>query len=250
MKATLKPAKAAQTATAPTPATQETADTSLSALSWFKEALIIAAVTIIGAWYVLLFEVGYLSYFHIAYYFISLSPSIILGTSFHWVNLLLFLCGYVIALILATSFLVWLSERWKKKRKERGETREPVVLKLVGSVIFLFFFILLVREGAFFFRLKGYEHAKTLQEFYVFTINFDSFKSDVAVIRTYGEHVYAVPFKRDTTKIDQSGRKTVEFEKQLIIVKMSDIKAPLSVEKIGHLQAKPEEESTRDQSKK
>jgi hypothetical protein len=52
---------------------------------------------------------------------------------------------------------------------------------------------------------------------------------EVAVLRMYGEYVYTVPFNRGTK----------EFEKKLIIVKISDIKTPLSLEKVGPLHVKP-----------
>ena len=85
-----------------------------------------------------------------------------------------------------------------------------------------------------------YKFAENREEFHVFTpSSFDSFKSEVAVVRVYGEQVYAVPLVSNTTKTDSSGRKTTDFEKQLIIMKTSDIKTPLSLKRIGHLQAKP-----------
>ena len=148
------------------------------------------------------------------------------------------------------SLFNWLCKRSAKKHRERDEVKEPLALKLVLGTLFIFAFIILVAFGASILLGHGYKHAERLDTFLVFTASFDSFKGDVAVIRTYGERVYAVPFKRDTTKTDQSGRKTVEFEKQLIIVNMYDIKAPLSSENIGHLQAKPKDENARDQSKK
>ena len=52
---------------------------------------------------------------------------------------------------------------------------------------------------------------------------------EVAVIRTSGDYLLTVPFTRDP--------KWAVFENRLIIVKMSDIKSPLSLEKIGPLRA-------------
>ena len=129
MKTNRKPPKATPTATAPTPATPETAVTSSSALSWFTQvALLIPLVTIVGAWYVLIYETGYLSYFHIPYYFISLSPSIVLGTSFVLVELLVSVCLFGMALIFGIIILGSLDERLKKKRKERNKIIYPLVL--------------------------------------------------------------------------------------------------------------------------
>jgi hypothetical protein len=233
MKTNGKPAKTTPTATAPpppTPAASETAGTSLSALSWFTQAaLVIPFLTIVGAWYVLYFEAGYLDYFYIHHYFISLSPSIVLGTSSYWLYLLAFLLSCTIALVVLISISDWLYERQKKKRKEGDETKEPLWLKQALVCIIGLFFLLFLVLGGFYFFVKGRNQAENQEPFHVFTTSFDSFKSEVAVIRVYGEHLYAVPFNRDTK----------EFERQLVIVKMSDIKAPISFKRIGPLKAKP-----------
>jgi hypothetical protein len=73
------------------------------------------------------------------------------------------------------------------------------------------------------FRGIGIQHAKNLEWFSVFVSSYTS--SEVAVIRNYGEYLYAVPFNRDTK----------QFESKLVLVKMSDVKAPLSFEQIGPL---------------
>jgi hypothetical protein len=140
---------------------------------------------------------------------------------------------------------------WNQPLTDINNTEKTPISSLSNSRISVLVFSILVFIAL---CVYGYSYLGTYQsehqtEFPVFKpSSVDSFKFEAAlgpkaaVLRTYGEYVYAVPFNLGTDG--------AVFEKQLIIVKMSDIKAPLSFEKIGPLKAKPEGESARDQSKK
>jgi hypothetical protein len=204
-------------------------------ITWLTQAsLIVALVTLVGAWYVLLFEAGYFSYFHLPYYFVSLSPSIVLGTSEIWIVFLLILCGLAISVIIVVSIFGWLVNRLKRKRPERGEMREPIVLIVVIGIILIAFFVLYATFGGYYFSNLGNRKAESQIGFPVFTPT--SYTSEVAVIRSYGEYLYAIPFNRKTNEHE------AQFESKLVIVKMSDVKTPLSFEEIGPLKSmKPKE---------
>ena len=80
------------------------------------------------------------------------------------------------------------------------------------------------------FHYVGRENAETQTEFAVLVL--PPSHSELAVIRNYGEYLYAVPFTRKT---NEPG---AYFERQVVIVKMPDVKTPLSLrmEEIGPLQ--------------
>src|SRR5262249_48761211 len=71
----------------------------------------------------------------------------------------------------------------------------------------------------------GELEAKRQEWFYVIT---QPSPPELAVIRNYGDYLYAVPFNRNTK----------EFEKKVVVIKMSESSKPpliLSLEKIGRL---------------
>jgi hypothetical protein len=55
------------------------------------------------------------------------------------------------------------------------------------------------------------------------------------LIRSYGEYLLAVPFTRITRKNDED-KTPAPFKKELIVVKMSDVKTPLCFESVGPLE--------------
>jgi hypothetical protein len=144
------------------------------------------------------------------------------------------LCVLAIPFILGNAFFIWLRKIRSKNRRESDEIREPVALKFVLGLVSIFLFIVYVSGGALFFRNQGYEYAKSLREFPVFELSSPNSevparRNKVAVIRTYGEYLYGVPIMRNTNE-------KFTFEKKLVIMKVSDIKSPLSLEMIGPLE--------------
>ena len=199
----------------------------VSAISWLTQATILTALaTLFVYWYAFNFEAGFCDYFAIPYYFISLNPGIIMGTSWLWVGLLLFL---FIVLMLAELLYVLIRPS-NEKQYNNSETKSLSVLKILLITIAGPLLLYCLVTIALFFRSFGIQHAKNLDSFSVFVPSYTS--SEVAVIRNYGEYLYAVPFTR----------KTNQFETKLVIVKMSDIKTPLSFEKIGRLKAHNKQE--------
>ena len=59
--------------------------------------------------------------------------------------------------------------------------------------------------------------------------------NEVAIIRSYGEYLYAVPFTRITRKSNDDKTPAL-FERKLYILKISDVKMPLTFEQVGPLQ--------------
>src|SRR5689334_16543092 len=87
----------------------------VSAFSWFTQAtIVVALVTIIGYCCVLSFEAGFLSYFYIPYYWVSLNPIVILGTLGLWVDILVLLCGISILASILTLLIKSLLDKIRK----------------------------------------------------------------------------------------------------------------------------------------
>ena len=203
----------------------------ISAISWLTQATITTALaTLFVYWYAFNFEVGFCSYFHIPYHFISLNPSIIMGTSWLWVGLLLF----IFIVIMLTELLYALRRRSNEKQDSSSETRLISVLKVLLITVAGFLLLYSLVGISLIFRGIGIQHAQNLKWFSVFKSSYTS--SEVAVIRSYGEYLYAVPFTRKTNEPE------TQFESKLVIVKMSDIKTPLSFEQIGPLKAHNKQE--------
>ena len=81
-------------------------------------------------------------------------------------------------------------------------------------------------------RIEGRNEAKRQEKFLIVKQNLGvpGVDTEVAVLRVYGEYLFAVPINRADKK----------FEKKLVILKMSDMpKTPLNLEKIGPLEEKP-----------
>jgi hypothetical protein len=121
---------------------------------------------------------------------------------------------------------------WNESVSHSDNTEQTLLPRLYnpGISIVIAAILLFIVLGINGYSLLGKEVAKTQDKFPVFapppSLGLQS--PEVAVIRMYGEYLYAVPFHRDTK----------QFENQLVIVKMSDIKTPLSFEKIGPLKPK------------
>jgi hypothetical protein len=117
-----------------TPTSKDTSEapvTSKSGLSWFTEAaIILVLLTFFGYWSALSYEMGFLSYFGIPYYFISLNPTFVLAISTIWVTL-----GTVIGFVLAVfAIMITLGPLEKDMT-----ARHPKIMKL-----FLVLFSILV----------------------------------------------------------------------------------------------------------
>jgi hypothetical protein len=198
-----------------------------SAISWLTQATIITALaTLFVYWYAFNFETGFCGYFHIPYHFISLNPGIIIGTSWLWVALL----SFIFIVIMLTQLLYVLGWCSTEKQDGHSETRLLSVLKVLLITVAGCLLLYSLVSIAFIFRGIGIQHAENLEQFPVFVSSYTS--SEVAVIRSYGEYLYAVPFTRKTNEHE------AQFESKLVIVKMSDVKAPLSFERIGPLKPK------------
>jgi hypothetical protein len=129
------------------------------------------------------------------------------------------------ALIGAAFFALWALFRssYRRYKENKEETPWRVIALLVAG-----FFLVLYIE----FRLLSVVGSKTAQGekvFHVYALPSSTSTSEVAVIRMYGEYLYAVPFNRKTNEHE------AQFESKLVIVKMSDVKTPLSFEEIGPL---------------
>jgi len=94
-------------------------------------------------------------------------------------------------------------------------------------IVFIILMSLLAAYGSY---ILGHWEAQGRVPFHVITQSPDT---EVAVIRSYGEYLYAVPITRRTNE------HKAQFERKLFIVKLSDIKNPLSYENIGPLETKP-----------
>jgi hypothetical protein len=94
----------------------------------------------------------------------------------------------------------------------------------ISSIVFII--LLLTFLGVNIWDFFGRYNAEHQKEFNAFVL--PPSNSEVAVIRSYGDYLYAVPFNRATK----------EFEKKLVIIKMSESAKPsltLSLEMIGPL---------------
>jgi hypothetical protein len=151
-------------------------------------------------------------------------------------KVLMITTGVVIVIFIAKWIFLWLKKDkvwWNESLITVNNTEQTWISSLysprVGIVVSVI--LVVITLGILGYNRLGQEVAKTQEEFLVFpsppSMNIQS--PEVAVLRVYGEYVYAVPFHRDTKK----------FEKKLFFMKMSDMKAPLSYEKVGPLQ--PEE---------
>jgi hypothetical protein len=116
---------------------------------------------------------------------------------------------------------------WNERQTDINNTEQTLVSNLYNShVIILLSTILVLVLGINWYSHLGQYGAEHQKEFLVFKPT--SFPSEVAVIRNYGEYLYAVPFNRATK----------EFENKLVIIKMSESSKPpltLSLEMIGPL---------------
>ena len=84
--------------------------------------------------------------------------------------------------------------------------------------------LVILNNGFDLFHSLGRETAEKQTEFPVLIL--PSSNSDLAIIRNYGDYLYAVPFNHDTNK----------FEQKFYIVKMSEMaKTPLVYKKVGQL---------------
>jgi len=138
------------------------------------------------------------------------------------VALLAICIGYYIFLKLKRDE-IW----WNVSLANINNTEQSWLSRFYNGVSTLFFTILvLIILGIMGYSFLGKYDAEHKKEFPVLVS--DSFPSGVAVIRSYGEYLYAIPFNRETK----------QFESKLVIVKMSDVKVPLSFEKIGPLKPK------------
>jgi hypothetical protein len=268
-----KPARAQETPSPPAPPATSAIST-VSAISWFTQAtIILALIPFVGYWCCLAYELGVASYFGIPFYFISLTPTLVLSTSWllPWIGLVP--CVAILGGIILTSRLERVIKEHPKYAKYESYAA-PLVFMIVTIMVFVSYpgyrdFKSLSYVGLFvafilslFLLYKNFEN-QTLRQLFVITLctlsalvalnlgfnffseqgreragKYDSFPvlvspyptstPEVAVIRTYGEYLYAVPFHRETR----------QFEDQLVIVKMSDVKTPLSFEKIGPLKPK------------
>ena len=195
-----------------------------SVISTFADSVIIIALaTLIFYWYALSYEIGYLSYFHIPFYFASLIPSIIVyTTSWLWLGLLFFSIIVVSLPLLLAELAIKFRERRRRRKGEPEIKPSPfwtIFFCSLASIVLLY--ILFKVFNAFY--NCGKQSAEYQVEFPVFKLSPPS--CEAAIIRNYGEYLYAVPFDRD--------KKT--FKKEFIIIKMSDITTPFSVENIGKL---------------
>jgi hypothetical protein len=249
----------------PAPVTPDTA-ISTSAIAWFAQsAIILALIPFIGYWCTLAFEQGFLSYFSIPYYFVSLNTTIILSTSIVLpalgIALLALICPVImfiheamntkidikfcllyIPITLALIILIYMTNNLMKswiiiftgfvaylplflsflsyKYNVKG-----IQLNFIWVFLVIFAFLGILTPGFNLFHEGGKETAKTQKEFPVLVLS--SLPSKVAVIRSYGDYLYAVPFNPDTNK----------FEKKLVIVKISELTTiPLAFETVGPLQ--------------
>jgi hypothetical protein len=168
--------------------------------------IIISLTTLIAYLWALYYEVGFFEYFSLPYYLISLNPSIVLATN----AVLVIVFGGVFAVVYIV--INRLPEIW---------------YRIVIGVLFI---------AALFFcrvcRIEGRNEAKRQEKFLIVKQNLGvpGVDTEVAVLRVYGEYLFAVPINRADKK----------FEKKLVILKMSDMpKTPLNLEKIGPLEEKP-----------
>jgi hypothetical protein len=226
--------KSTQTAqgTLETPTTPEISITAL--ILWFTQAaIVIALITIVGYWYVLSYERGFCAYFGIPYYFILLNPSIIAETEGSWSNLFFILFTLNLAIILLATILVLIFNRisrlFKKKQVNKDEPIWLLPLKIMIAIHLIFMVVFYSFDGSTFFRNKGREKAVS-QDYFLICIapcsnNVPIKDKDMAVIRNYGENIFAVPINRDNK----------QFERKIVILKISEIKTYLTMEQVGPL---------------
>src|SRR5262249_2342503 len=75
--------------------------TSQSALTWLTQAtIILALIPFVGYWCTLAYEQGFVSYFGIPYYFVSLNPTLVLTRSQILPSL-----GFILWLLLSLVFI-------------------------------------------------------------------------------------------------------------------------------------------------
>jgi hypothetical protein len=241
-----------------------------------QSAIILALIPFIGYWYSLAFEQGFFSYFGIPYYFVSLNPTLVLSTSIILHILGLTLCISIVPLFVLVYAMMDGKYSVDNKYSNHGVLSYKRVISIVAifilyilasliinpqfrdikilltavlivvidialyviynyyikgiihSSLLIFIFILvsfiILGLGFNLFNKIGREEAKMQENFPVLVQS--SFNSEVAIIRIYGDYLYAIPFNRDTKK----------FVKKLFIIKIPDVKTPLSFETVGPLQ--------------
>ena len=258
----------------------QTASASTSALSWFTQAtIILALIPFIGYWCSLASEQGFTSYFGIPYYFISLNPTLILSTS-RVLPLLGITLLYLISLVVPWAYVIsgekegtilvfvtlvtlcvilimYLVYKPFINDRDLLFIVTPIALFILCRFLSLKFdmkiiswnYLLIILVGFIFLRTlnpifdlfheNGRELAEKQKEFLV--LEPSSSNHELAVIRTYGEYLYAVPFNRITRKND-ADKTPAPFRKELVILKMpaDDKRLNLTFEKVGPLQPKPE----------
>jgi hypothetical protein len=184
------------------------------AISPTQATIILALIPLAGYLFSLSYEATFCRYFHIPYYLISLSPTLVLSTmsytSLPFAPLLLNMCWVIIVIPSLGKFFA---------RTSILDTSRVSVI-----VFTTLFFVVLCIYG---WGYLGKSVAENQKEFLVVAQS-----PEVVVIRGYGEYLYAVPFTRKTNE------HKAQFENRLVILKMSEIPktTPLTLEEVGPLQ--------------
>jgi hypothetical protein len=105
-----------------------------SVKSWITEGMIIALIPVTAYLWTLFYEIGFCDYFHIRYYFISLTPAIVLATSGEFILILLFLYLLIMYFFIIGSFHI---------SAQLSEFTSKMSTSTVVMMIFMLYFLAL-----------------------------------------------------------------------------------------------------------
>jgi hypothetical protein len=280
MKTKQKASKAGPTPVTPVPAvTPETEVTEATAptspISWFTQAtIVLALIPFVGYWCALSFEKGFCAYFGIPAYFISLSPTQVLGNSTIWFLIVPAICLVIavaigwallaeankyVGLVLPIAFVILLVWRKYEDFKDIKTLLGMVVVILLG--VLLFWLTdggrkinrasiprksrgILGIVGAFFLIVLGYGY----MSFFALGLRDADNQTEFPTIAPQSSTVPPVPeiavirnygeyLLAVPLKRDSNGN---GFEKKLILLKMSEGNPKiLTMEEVGPLRPKP-----------